>query len=272
MQVLGVGVSVIMTVDFSIVLPAFNDLPLFRRTLESVRIQKDVSIEIIIMDDSNKNDDIERYVASLSDERIVYRHNIPSLGAVSNWNSGLGIANGRNIMLIHHDEALVSDTFLKRVGQKLLQNEIVVADIEVHRNDGKVYGLYPGWFKKAFISCPALFFAINAIGPCAVVAMRKEVVQMFDASTRWFVDVEWYYRVFRHRKACYLPSVVIASCHGHKGQITNNIDTMAEAKHDASMLRGKYGSHILVRLAIWVHIYVLHNEGLHKLLTGIFRR
>ena len=261
-----------MTVDFSIVLPAFNDLPLFRRTLESVRCQKDVSMEIIIMDDSNENDDIGQYVASLSDDRIVYTHNVPSLGAVRNWNSGLGMAHGRYVMLIHHDEALVSDSFLKRVGQRLCEKEIVVADIEVHRSDGKVYGLYPKWVKRIFIACPALFLAINAIGPCAVVAMRREAVEMFDARCRWFVDVEWYYRIFRHRNACYLPSVRIASQHGHKGQITNNINTMVEAKHDAAVIREKYRWHILVRLAVWVHIHVLHNEGIHKMLTVVFGR
>lgn len=258
--------------DFSIVLPAYNDQQLFSRTLESVRSQKDVSLEIIIMDDSDKNDDIERYVASLGDERIAYHHNVPSLGAVPNWNSGLALANGRNVMLIHHDEALVSDTFLKRVGERLCKKDIVVANIEVHRADGKVYGLYPKWFKKLMIACPSLFFAINAIGPCAVVAMRREAMQMFDTRTRWFVDVEWYYRIMKHRNVEYMPSVVVASCHGHKGQISNNIDQMVEAKHDARMLCDKYGSHIMVRMAMWVHIHVLHNDGLHRFLTAMFKR
>lgn len=258
--------------DFTIVLPAYNDQQLFCRTLESVRCQKDVSLEIIIMDDSDKNDDIERYVVSLCDERIVYHHNVPSLGAVPNWNRGLSLARGRNVMIIHHDEALVSDTFLKRVEEKLCKNDIVVANIEVHRVDGKVYGLYPKLVKKLFIACPSLFFAINAIGPCAVVAMRRETMLMFDTRTRWFVDVEWYYRIMKHRKVMYMPSAVIASCHGHKGQISNNIDQMAEAKHDVRILADKYASHVIVRLAMWVHIHVLHNDGLHNFLTALFKR
>ena len=76
----------------------------------------------------------------------------------------------------------------------------------------------------------------------------------------------------KHRKVEYMPFVVVASCHGHKGQISNNIDQMVEAKHDARMLCDKYGSHIMVRMAMWVHIHVLHNDGLHRFLTAMFKR
>jgi hypothetical protein len=47
---------------------------------------------------------------------------------------------------------------------------------------------------------------------------------------------------------------------------------MVEAKHDAAVIREKYRWHILVRLAVWVHIHVLHNEGIHKMLTVVFGR
>lgn len=258
--------------DFSIVLPAYNDLELFRRTLESVRCQRDVTMEIIVVDDSNQNDDIEQYVASLHDERINYNHNRPSLGAVRNWNSGLKLCHGDNVMVVHHDEAMQNDCFLKNVKQQLQNSDVVVSNIEIHHINGKVYGLYSAWFKKMEIRFPAMLFAVNAFGPCAVVAFRRSVQKQFDERTNWFVDVEWYYRLIKGSHVVYLQSATIVSQHGHKGQITNMIDTTATAKEDKVWLDQKYASVMSVRWAMWFQIYVLHNDKLHAVLKKIFGR
>lgn len=258
--------------DFSIVLPAYNDVGIFRHALESVRRQRNVEIEIIIVDDSNRNNDIENYVSSLNDSRICYTHNNPSLGAVKNWNSGLALCHAENIMVVHHDEAMPDEFFLVKVKKQLEQNDVVVSNVEVHLGDGKSYGLYNTRIKKMAINHPSILFAVNVFGPCAVVAFKHYVMEQFDTATNWFVDVEWYYRLIKKHKTTYLPSVTIISQHGHKDQITNSIDIATEARKDAKWLNRKYSSTISVRLAIWLQINVLHNGFLHGILKKVFGR
>lgn len=259
-------------VDFSVVIPAYNNLELFQRALHSIRIQKDVSVQIVVVDDSNKNNDIEDYVLSLHDDSIIYNHNRPSLGAISNWNAGLRKASGEYVILMHHDEAFANADHLKLVKDAFRKYDVVIGNIQVNRSDGKTYSIFPLWFKRFVLRMPSALFCINAIGPCAVCACKREYLEYFDERTNWFVDVEWYYRIMKRRKTVFLPEAVVTSYHGHQDQITNTIDTMREAKLDASVLRGKYRFNLAVRTAMWIQIYVLHNDILHKTLRKILGR
>ena len=265
-------------IDFSIVIPAYNSLTLFSRALESVRRQKGVTMQIIIVDDTDKNSDIEQYVSSLqapapahasqrenadSSPAILYRHNTPPLGAVPNWNSGLNQAEGSFVMLLHHDEELTADDILLKAKQQFETGcDAVVLNLQVHRADGDQYRLAPDSCKRLFIAYPSLLFVANIIGPTAVLIFRRACLCLLDPRTHWFVDVEWYYRMLKDRSVRYIPDAIIASHHGHKGQITANIDPVEEAKKDARILSDKYRSNKAVRFAMWLFIHVIHNNAL----------
>lgn len=260
------------TPDFCIIIPAYNSLELLRRTLASVKAQRGVTIHTIIVDDSNRNDDIEHYVLNLGDATISYHHNIPPLGAIANWNSGLHKADGKYIILMHHDEVFLGDDYLLNMSEALKQSDIVVGNIFVEKQGGKRYSIYPDGFKRLMLKFPVALFCINAIGPCAVCAFKRENVEDFDERINWFVDVEWYYRMMRKRKVTFVPSAVVVSHHGHDDQITKNINVNVAARKDSTTLSAKYHSDILVRIAIWLQIYVLHDDRLHAILKKIFGR
>lgn len=259
-------------VDFSIVIPAYNTPELLQRALESVRSQHNVTWEAIIVDDSDKTSEIEQYVTTLKDPRIAYYHNRPPLGAVPNWNYGLSLANGRYVILLHHDESLLNEDFLSIMRRKLANCEIAVARVVVYRSDRKKYETAPKWLKKMVLHLPSLFFAINPIGPSAAFAFRIEHMKYFDTQTHWFVDVEWYYRMLCHSSACYVPSAIVASYHGHGGQISGNIDTVAEAKKDATVLNRKYRRNLPVRLFMWFFIHIIHNRSVNQTIKHLLRR
>ena len=258
--------------DFGIVIPAYNAPDLLRRALDSVRSQRDITWEAIVVDDSNNTSEIEDYVTGLNDPRISYHHNQPSLGAVPNWNQGLKLVGGRHIILLHHDECLQGNHYLHTMLQQLEHHDIAAARVVVYRSDGKVYETAPAWVKKVVLCCPSLLFAINPIGPSAAFAFRRENLQLFDEQTRWFVDVEWYYRMLRSGKACYVPTAAIESHHGHQGQISANIDTVAEARKDAAVLKSKYRRNLPVRLTMWVFIHVIHNHSVNNAIKHLLRR
>ena len=58
-----------MPVDFSIVIPAYNNLSLLQRALDSAWQQQGVEFEVIVTDDSTTTD-IAQYVATLGDRRL----------------------------------------------------------------------------------------------------------------------------------------------------------------------------------------------------------
>lgn len=259
-------------IDFSIVIPAYNNLELFRYSLDSVRKQKNVSFQIIVVDDSDKNRDIEEYIEYINDTHIVYSHNTPSLGAVRNWNFGLNKAEGKNVVLLHHDESFGDELFLYRIKEAMTKYDIVISNVIVKSVATKTYRLFPTWVKKYALRMPSTLFLVNSIGPCAVVAFKRKIQEKIDERIHWFVDVDWYYRMMKGHRICYLNDNVIVSHHGHQNQITNTIDVIGVSKADAIIINEKYSNKFSIALFMWVQIYVLHNPMLHKILRIFFRR
>lgn len=241
--------------DFSIIIPAYNNIDLFKRALESAFRQKNVSIEIIVVDDSI-NDDIENYIKNINKSYIRYYHNNPTKGAIPNWNYGLSLAKGKYIEVLHHDEALSNDNILSEVKHSFEMKQIssVVVNYEV---------LIDGHIKKEifikkllrpyFCEHPTILFLANLLGPCACLFIKNDNVEFFDEKLRWFVDVDWYYRILRGKKTCTLnPHLFVSSIHGHTGQITASINIQSEAKKDAQVISKKYHS-IYINLLLFIN-------------------
>lgn len=259
-------------IDFSIILPVFNDLKLMQGSLASIMCQKDVDMEIIIVDDSNKSADIEQYVLGLNSPIIKYVHNVPALGAVKNWNYGLSLCSGKYITLVHHDESFGSNDYLANMKRRLADSDVVVSDVEVHTGDGRAYRLASARSKRLFTKHPMLLFLSNMIGPTATLTFRNDVRLYFDEQLHWFVDVEWYYRLLNGRRVVYAPDLCVVSHHGHSGQITLNIDAMSVAKADYKLMKANSSLLRLPLLLIWVNINLIHNEMINKLIKKLLSR
>ena len=232
-----------MTPDFSIIIPTCNHLPLAQRAIGSVRCQQGVEVEMVVCDDST-DDRIGRYVLSLADERIRYTHHTPPLGAVRNWNAGLQQATGQYCIVLHHDEALTGRDYLAQLLQTLQQSEaeVAVSEVRVIASGRKKRRWIPHGVKRWMLRHAATLFCLNAIGPCACVAFRRDRMQAFCEQLHWLVDVEWYYRVLQTARAVYCPSLVIESIHGHEGQISGTIDIPKAWRSDADIIRAQYQS------------------------------
>jgi glycosyltransferase involved in cell wall biosynthesis len=231
--------------NFSVIIPAYNNLQLFERAIQTVINQKYVIFEIIVVDDSTCNE-IEQYIETLQDSRIRYYHNKPLLGAVRNWNYGLSLANGTYCMLLHHDESLHDELHLKKCLDKLLQNyDCVISNIKVHIKDEIKNGLCPDIVKRIVLKYPANLIALNLIGPTACVVFNRNLLQYFDENLCWFVDSEWYYRILKNKRICYLNNLYVSSLHGHKGQITNQINIIEKEHQDAKIIQNKYRSIVI---------------------------
>jgi glycosyltransferase involved in cell wall biosynthesis len=233
--------------DFSIIIPAYNNLHLLKNALSSVANQKDIIPEIIIVDDST-DDNIERYVKSLPNVQIHYHHNNPALGAVGNWNYGLSLATGKCCLVLHHDEKLTDNLHLKKCLDRLSENyDVVVSNIKVHTSGHIKEGLCPDFLKKIILRFPVNLVALNVVGPCACIAFKKEKLQYFDENLCWLVDSEWYYRIINQQRVCYLNNLYVSSLHGHQGQISSQINIDEKEKQDRQVIRNKYRNNIRFR-------------------------
>lgn len=266
--------SHLVTPLFSIVIPAYNDLQLFQEALDSVLQQQGVDVEIIVADDTESTI-IEEYVMTVAERSplaIRYSHSTKQRGAVYNWNRGLALAKGRLLLLLHHDERLQNHDFLLQMAKALESSDVAVADVVVSAHDRAPYRLAPRWAKRWFVGHPSLLFLANLIGPCACLGFRRDALVQFDEGLHWLVDVEWYYRLLIRHSATFLPQLNILSRHGHRGQLTEEMDVESENCRDLAVLRKRYHSNLQVRLCLYAYQQVLHNKRLNALIKRIISR
>lgn len=89
---------------FSIIIPTFNRAQLLVTTIKSILIQKDISLEIIVVDDGSQDNTVQ-FVNELNDERIHYtRTQNQERGASRNF--GVHIATGIYINYFDSDDIL----------------------------------------------------------------------------------------------------------------------------------------------------------------------
>lgn len=250
-----------MNIDFSIIIPAYDNLELFKTAISSVMDQKEASYEIIISDDSSDTL-IETYVQSLQNKAIIYNHNHPALGAVKNWNKGLNDAKGKYVILLHHDEAFGNNYHLKNIAKTMETGiDITVSDVRVLVNGKRHDYAITKSIKPLFLKFPILLLAVNVIGPCACLAVRQNLIQPFKESLQWLVDVEWYYRLLKNAIIARTDQkFYIISNHGHKKQISQNIDIYKARKNDYKELAKLYPHNVWRMIMLFINNILSKNK------------
>lgn len=251
-------------VTFSIVIPTYNQLPLLKRALDSVLHQKDADYEVIVTDDSD-NEDIETYIKTLSIPAIKYFHH-PSNGiAADNWNYGLSKAIGRYVIVMHHDEVMTSNEHLSNIEKDMDKADVVISDIEVLNKGQKKGRLISHCTHRFFCKHPELLFLQNTIGPTACLTFRREDLQLFKSELKWFVDVEWYYRMLKGVRISHSKECKIQSTHGHADQITTKLDILKAFRQDKAIISNLYGKRIKMVLWLYEHLILGTKQLIGKI-------
>jgi glycosyltransferase involved in cell wall biosynthesis len=102
-------------VKFSILLPTRNRLEYLRMAVESVLRQDGADWEIVISDNRSEQD-IEGFVRSLEDPRILYRRTERVVAVTENWNRALAYSSGSYVLMLGDDDALL-DGYLTRMAE-----------------------------------------------------------------------------------------------------------------------------------------------------------
>jgi glycosyltransferase involved in cell wall biosynthesis len=253
---------------FSIILPCYNNLTLLQSALTSILLQKDIDYEVIVTDDSTDNS-IELYIQSLNHADIRYYRHQQGAGAADNWNHGLQKAKGKYVILMHHDEEMAQDDYLKRVSLLMSSGaDIVISQVNVIVNGHqKKQSLLCRWMKSFICKHPTCLFLMNVIGPCACLTVRREHLQDFNTNLKWFVDVEWYYRMLCGKKFIFDKTLTIRSHHGHQGQITQSLNVMEAFISDKQEILDTYTTNrtLKMMLCLYQHLILRTKHLLRKI-------
>ena len=99
--------------NVSFVIPCFNLAHLLGQCISSILSQSYNDLEVIVMDDCSP-DNTKEVVKSFDDPRIKYIRNESNLGALRNYNRGIGLSEGKYIWLISADDYLRNPDVLRR--------------------------------------------------------------------------------------------------------------------------------------------------------------
>ena len=192
----------------SILIPCFNSKIGLQRVLKPLLLSDANarhSIEVVISDDSPQpllsSSEVAQYASNIPKFR--YFHNACSLGAVKNWNQLLSLGEGEYSWICHHDEYLANSksslsSLLERI--RCINADVFILPLVKSYRLGPFTLLQshtpPSCLLPRLLAHPGILFAANPIGPPSAVVARSATAISYDVNLKWFVDVEYYARLF----------------------------------------------------------------------------
>lgn len=199
-------INTVSVPQFSVCIPAYNDIECFTRCIASVLRQKDVSLECVVCDDSN-SDSIFNYINKINDSRVRYYRNKPPNGAPKNWNSALHLSQGDVVTLLHQDDWYRSDSTLKDVLGCMQRNDadVCFCGQAIANESGEVLGEYPVSVDRVlrmYTGFPRRTLVVNLLGaPSVVFFQRRHLDVEYDVKLLYFSDTDYYYRLLSSSSA-----------------------------------------------------------------------
>lgn len=235
-------------IPLSILIPSYSYSEGIDKILSKLSNVSDFNVEIIISDDSPDDEVqsvVEKHKSTLSN--IIYIRNIPSLGAVNNWNSLIGKAKGEYIHVLHHDEFPLNCDFIPSLVKYIEVNDypdvVLLQCFLMDEGFGRKYLHAPNYLKTAIIKFFTSFLIIrNVIGPVSAFVFKAGLAEPFDKNLVWLVDVEFYYRILKKAKSVNGSSISIGSTINRVNSITFRLRKRIKAirRNEQFYLLSKY--------------------------------
>ncbi|MDQ3047219.1 MAG: glycosyltransferase, partial [Bacteroidota bacterium] len=218
-----------MDIKVSICIPAYKQVDLLRKTLQSVIEQSFKNFEIILSDDT-PDDSVKLLVSEFDFEgRLNYFKNNPSLGTPGNWNHSIRKAKGEYIKILHHDDFFTSSESLGKF-VKLLddapESDFGFSATTVWRLSTNEKWKYYITDKQAerLRNEPEFLFFGNWIGAPSAVIYRRSVMEEYDPELKWLVDTDLYIRILRKNPLfAKTNEELVCTADGAIGQVTQEV-------------------------------------------------
>jgi glycosyltransferase involved in cell wall biosynthesis len=213
-------------ITLSILIPSYSYSEGIDRILSKLSNVSDFRFEIIISDDS-PDDEVQSVVEKHNNtlHNIIYIKNMPSLGAVNNWNSLIAKAKGEYILVLHHDEFPLDYDFIGSLVKYIEINEypdvVLLQCFLMEEGFGRKYLHAPNFLKTGIIKFfPSFLIIRNVIGPVSAFVFKAGLAEPFDKNLVWLVDVDFYYRILKKAKSVNGSPIRIGSTINRVNSIT----------------------------------------------------
>lgn len=213
----------------SICVPTYNNVKETERLISSIMEQTYEDYEIIITDDSN-NDNIEKLIQKLSDERIRYVHNVNKLGHIFNWNAAIEKAEGDYIKIMFSDDWFTYRQSLEEFVGMLdahpeadlaFSNSMQVSEKESYKR--KVSEIFIPRLEEDWRN----IFMGNEIGAPSDTIYRRNGIK-FDEKSNWASDLELYLQLLQKNPHFAWTDRPLVSIGMHEEQYTHTFDEKDE--------------------------------------------
>ena len=223
--------------EISCIVPAYENIALLSRCLMSILTQEYVKMEILVCDDSPSRDvcDLVGFLATHY-QQLRYVNGTRSGNPVENWNRGLDEARANLCVVIHHDEFLVDSKYLRKALDKLKATDLP-AVVGRCRVIGITRRSRFSLVQRLMLAVQAplwTLYAVNWIGPTAVIVFSRLSNLRFDANLVYLVDVDFYHRLLATARSVeFLEGISVVSIGHHAAQITAECEVLTQSLKEA---------------------------------------
>lgn len=233
----------------SILVPSFCYPEGVQRILAHLAAGDDRRVEYVISDDScddSVQNIFEEYRYKFTN--IEYIRNSPSLGAVKNWNSLITRSCGEYVLLMHHDEFPLEETFVSDLLGLIDSNKGVdVVLLKCFLVDNSNFRYLHSFNSLKFLVLKFFLPFIltkNIIGPTSAMVFKRNLAESFDENLTWFVDTDFYYRIIKKSRKILFCEIGIGSILNRVQSITHGIRSKIKIirNSELSYLSKKYSN------------------------------
>lgn len=213
-----------------------------RENLNALFLQTYRPLEIIVSDHS-QNEEIKtmiqkEFLGKLNNIELLYDRYRENYGNPSeNWNNAAKIASGELWHYFALDDFFANPDAIKNVVAIANDNPKVNWFACAHQLYPQGDFFFPQWNDQILQN--------NTIsGPSAVVIRKKLHHVALDPQFIWFLDLDWYYRLYlaNDKVSPFVVALVTWKNRVHKDQLSHTVCTVDRRNYEIELLQKKYGS------------------------------
>ncbi len=250
-----------MTADVCVVIPTRNRRPLLSATLASVLAQRDVDLQVVVVDDAS-TDDTAAWVGNLADPRVTLLRHPAARGDAAGRNTGIAAADATWVAFCDDDDLWAPSKLALQIaaatdtGREWAYGAAVGVDGSLRPFSGG-----PPVSPQRLVSSLPRYNAVPA-GASNVVVRAAALAEVgpFDETLRQVMDWDMWLRLARRGLPACVPEPLVAYRH-HVGNVAvADLELMIS---EPDLLARRYGIPVdrkaMLRRAAWTCLRAGHR-------------